>query len=65
MKDNKGCIKVLIGFILFVAIGNLLFKGILKLGNYPAIILMTILGVVFIGFVIMCVLGMKKEKGED
>lgn len=65
MEDNKGCIKAIVGLVVFVAIGELLFKTIELVNDYLAIILMTILGVVFLGFIVMCTKGMKKEKGED
>jgi hypothetical protein len=65
MEDNKSCFGIIVGFLLFAIIGNLLFKAIESLGNSIGIMIMTVLGIVFIGFIIMCIRGMKKEKGED
>lgn len=65
MKENKGCVATIIVVSVFVVIGKLLFKAIESIGEYLAIILMTSLGIIFLGFVIMCIRGMEKEKGED
>ena len=64
-NDIKGCALVIIGFLLFAFIGKLLYYIIEKWGNVLSWIIMAAIFIPFIGFIIMCIRGMKKEEDED
>lgn len=63
--DVKGCLTVVAVIAVFIIAGNLLTFVIERAENVIAWLIMAAIFVPFIGFVIMCIRGMKKEEEED
>ena len=66
MDDNvKGCLTVVAVIAVFILAGNLLTSMIEKAGDIITWLIIIAIFIPFIGFVIMCIRGMKKEEEED
>lgn len=64
-NDVKGCLAVIAVIAVFVLAGNLLTFIIEKAGDIITWLIIIAIFIPFIGFVIMCIRGMKKEEEED
>jgi cobalamin synthase len=63
--DVKGCLTVVAVIVVFILAGNLLTSMIERAGNVIAWLIRAAIFIPFIGFVIVCIRGMKKEEEED